>query len=283
MHVPLKDPDFVPFVQHAKDAKPELLFVFVPAGKQATAIMKAYGDLGLAAAGIKVVGTQDLTPEEELGNMGDAPLGVITAGAYSQAATRPQNQAFVAAWKREYGAASNANFMAVGGWDGMAAIFAAIKAQGGKIDPDKTMKLLAGWKNPDSPRGPIEIDAETRDIVQNIYIRKVERRRRRPRQCRVRDNSAGQGSVEDPQPEVRGLFRCLPSPSPASRERVGVRASLRPRAPAPLTLPLPHAGEGSEAKPPRFHGRRSAPPSSASPSTALPMRWCFISSRSGSR
>ncbi len=175
VHVPLKDPDFVPFVQHAKDAKPDLLFVFVPAGKQATAIMKAYGDLGLGAAGIKVVGTQDLTPEEELGNMGDAPLGVITAGAYSQAATRPQNQAFVAAWKREYGAASNANFMAVGGWDGMAAIFAAIKAQGGKLDPDKTMKLLAGWKNPDSPRGPIEIDAETRDIVQNIYIRRVER------------------------------------------------------------------------------------------------------------
>ncbi|MBV8650706.1 MAG: ABC transporter substrate-binding protein [Alphaproteobacteria bacterium] len=175
VHVPLKDPDFVPFVQHAKDAKPELLFVFVPAGKQATAIMKAYSDLGLGAAGVKVVGTQDLTPEEELPNMGDAPLGVITAGAYSEAAKRPANEAFVAAWKREYGANSHANFMAADAWDGTAAIFAAIKAQGGKIDPDKTMKLLAGWKDPDSPRGPIEIDAETRDIVQNIYIRKVER------------------------------------------------------------------------------------------------------------
>jgi len=175
VRVPLKDPDFVPFVQRVKDAKPELLFIFVPAGKQATAVMKAYSDLGLAAAGVKLLGTQDLTPEEELPNMGDAPLGIVTAGAYSEVAKRPANQAFVAAWKRDYGASSHPNFMAVDGWDGMAAIFAAVKAQNGKIDPDKTMQILAGWKNPDSPRGPIEIDAETRDIVQNIYIRRVEK------------------------------------------------------------------------------------------------------------
>ena len=83
--------------------------------------------------------------------------------------------AVVAAWKRDYGANSHTNFMAASAWDGMAAIFAAIKAQNGKVDPDKTMQILAGWKNPDSPRGPVEIDAQTRDIIQNIYIRKVER------------------------------------------------------------------------------------------------------------
>jgi len=175
VRVPLKDPDFVPFVQRVKDANPELLFIFVPAGKQATAVMKAYNELGLRAAGIKLLGTQDLTPEEELPNMGEAPLGVITAGAYSEVATRPANQAFIAAWKRDYGTSSHANYMAVDAWDGMAAIFAAIKAQNGKIDPDQTMKILAGWKNPDSPRGPIEIDPETRDIVQNIYIREVKK------------------------------------------------------------------------------------------------------------
>jgi branched-chain amino acid transport system substrate-binding protein len=113
--------------------------------------------------------------DEELPNMGDAPLGAVTSGSYSEVATRPQNKSFVAAWKRDYGANSHANFMAVDAWDGMAAIFAAIKEQNGKLDPDRTMQILAGWKNPDSPRGPIEIDAETRDIVQNIYIRRVEK------------------------------------------------------------------------------------------------------------
>jgi branched-chain amino acid transport system substrate-binding protein len=175
VRVPLKDPDFVPFVQRAKDAKPEMLFVFVPSGKQATAIMKAYGELGLPAAGIKLIGPQDITPDEELPNMGDAPLGAITAGGYSEAADRPSNKAFVAAWKRDYGPNSHTNFMAADAWDGMAAIFAAIKAQNGKLEADKTMEILSHWKNPDSPRGPVAIDPETRDIVQNIYIRKVEK------------------------------------------------------------------------------------------------------------
>jgi branched-chain amino acid transport system substrate-binding protein len=175
VRVPLKDPDFIPFVQRAKDAAPDTLFIFVPSGKQATAVMKAYGDLGLPAAGIKLIGPQDITTDEELPNMGDAPLGVVTAGGYSEAGKRPQNEAFLTAWKRDYGTSSHANFMAVDGWDGMAAIFAAIKGQNGKVDADKTMQLLKGWKNPDSPRGPIAIDAETGDIIQNIYIRKVEK------------------------------------------------------------------------------------------------------------
>src|SRR5713226_1339950 len=176
VRIPLQNPDFVPFVQRIKDARPEVLFVFIPSGKQATAIIKAYGDLGLREAGVKLVGTHDLTTEEELGNMGDVPLGIITAGSYSDFGERPANKAFVDAWHQEYGAESRPNFMSVGGWDGMAAIFAAIKAQNGKIDPEKSMQILSTWQNPDSPRGPISIDPKTRDIVQNEYIRRVEKR-----------------------------------------------------------------------------------------------------------
>jgi branched-chain amino acid transport system substrate-binding protein len=176
VRIPLANPDFVPFVQRIKDAKPEALFIFIPAGKQATQIIKAYGDLGLKEAGIKLFGTQDLTTEEELANMGDVPLGVVTAGAYSDAADRPANKAFVEAFHKKFGPDARPNFMTAGGWDGMAAIWAAIKAQNGKIDPDKTMQLLSSWKNPDSPRGPIAIDAKTRDIIQNEYIRRVEKR-----------------------------------------------------------------------------------------------------------
>lgn len=175
VRMPIQNPDFVPFVQRAKDAKPELLYVFVPSGKQATAIMKAYGEIGLKEAGVKLIGPQDIVTDEELPNMGDVPLDVVTAGSYSEAATRPQNKAFVEAWKKEYGADSEASFMGVGGWDGMAAIYAAVIAQQGKVDPDKTMAFLSNWKNPDSPRGPIEIDPKTRDVIQNIYVRKVER------------------------------------------------------------------------------------------------------------
>jgi branched-chain amino acid transport system substrate-binding protein len=176
VRIPLQNPDFVPFVQRIKDAKPEVLFVFIPSGKQATAIIKAYGDLGLRDAGVKLVGTHDLTTEEELANMGEVPLGVITAGSYSDFGERPANKAFVAAWHEEYGLESRPNFMSVGGWDGMAAIVAAIKAQNGRIDPERSMQILSAWQNPDSPRGPIAIDPKTRDIVQNEYIRRVEKR-----------------------------------------------------------------------------------------------------------
>jgi branched-chain amino acid transport system substrate-binding protein len=172
---PVKDPDFVPFLQRVKDAKPDAVFIFVPSGKQATALFKAYDDLGMRAAGIKIIGPQDIVPDEELPNMGDEPLGVITAGTYSNAATRPANKAYVAAWKREYGDKTPPGFMSVGGWDTMAAIFGALKATQGNPDPDKIMAALKGWKNPDSPRGEIMIDPETRDIVQHIYIRRVEK------------------------------------------------------------------------------------------------------------
>jgi len=175
VRVPLDNPDFVPFLQRAKDAKPDAVFSFVPAGKQATALMKAFGDLGLPAAGIRLIGTGDITTDEELQNMGDVALGVTTMFHYSAAGNRPANLAFVKAYKAMFGPNQVPSFEVVGGYDGMAAIFHVIQAQHGKIDPDKTMDLLKGWKDDASPRGPIYIDPETRDIVQNEYLRRVEK------------------------------------------------------------------------------------------------------------
>ena len=173
VRIPLANPDFVPFMQRIKDAKPDVLFAFNPAGKQATAMMKAYGDLGMDKANIKYLGTGDITTDEELQGMGDAALGVITVHHYSAAAERPANKAFVAAYKKEYGADLNPGFMVVGAWDAMDAIYGAIRAQGGKIDPDKTMEFLKQYKSTTSPRGPMSIDPETRDVINPEYLREV--------------------------------------------------------------------------------------------------------------
>ena len=170
---PMTSTDFIPYMQRVKDAKPEVIFAFNPAGKQATAQMKAYADLDLHKAGIKYIGTGDITTDEELQNMGDAALGVITVHHYSAAADRPANKAFVAAYKKEYGEKLNPGFMAVGAWDAMDLIFHVIREQKGKIDPDRTMQLIRNYKNPNSPRGPIQIDPDTRDIMQNEYLREV--------------------------------------------------------------------------------------------------------------
>jgi branched-chain amino acid transport system substrate-binding protein len=175
VHMPLANPDYVPFMQRAKDSGPDAVFVFVPGGKDATALMKTFGDLGLKQAGIKLIGTGDITTDEELHNMGDVALGVVTAFHYSAAGNRPANQAFVKAYQAEFGADQEPSFEVVGAYDGMAAIFHVIIAQKGNIDPDKTMALLKGWKDDNSPRGPIMIDADTRDIVQNEYMRKIEK------------------------------------------------------------------------------------------------------------
>ncbi len=173
VRMPPPTSDFAPFLQKVKDAKPDALFAFVPAGKAATALMKGFGELGLRDAGIKLIGPGDIVDDVELPNMGDVPLGVTTMFHYSAAADRPANKTLVAEWKKAYGESSTPNFISVGAWDAMQAIFDAVAKQKGKIDPDKTMALLKGWKNPNSPRGPISIDPETRDIVQNEYVREV--------------------------------------------------------------------------------------------------------------
>ena len=175
VRVPLQNPDWAAYLQRVKDAKPDTLFVFIPAGKTATAVMKNFSDLGLPAAGIKLIGPGDITTDEELPNMGDVALGVTTMFHYSAAGDRPANKAFVAAWKAAYGANETPNFLSAGSWDGTAMIFEAIRQQKGKIDPDRTMEIFKNWKFPNSPRGPISIDPETRDIVQNEYLREVRR------------------------------------------------------------------------------------------------------------
>ena len=165
-------PDFTPFFQRAKDEHPDVLFVFVPAGDQATAVVKTYGALGMRAAGIKLIGTGDVVQDIKLQAMGDAAVGLITAHHYNADLDNPQNKAFVAAWKKAYGADSTPDFTAVGAYDGIAAIVHAVQTTKGKMDGDAAVKSLLGWKFT-SPQGPIMIDPETRDIVMNEYLDEV--------------------------------------------------------------------------------------------------------------
>jgi len=169
---PAAVPDFTPFFQRAKDKKPDVLFVFVPAGDHATAVAKTYGALGMRAAGIKLIGPGDITQDTKLQGMGDAAIGLITTHHYNADLDNAENKRFVAAWKKEYGADSVPDFMAVGAYNGMAAIVHAIKATKGKMEGVAAVKSLQGWKF-NSPQGPISIDPATRDIVMNEYIAEV--------------------------------------------------------------------------------------------------------------
>ncbi|MEE8302017.1 MAG: ABC transporter substrate-binding protein [Candidatus Tectomicrobia bacterium] len=170
-----KIPDFTPFLQRVKDAKPDGLYVFIPAGKWATGVIKTYGDLGMREAGITLFGPGDITQDSELPNMGDVPIGIITMHHYSAAGDRPENKRFVKAWKEAYGANTTPDFFGVQGWDGMAALYEVVRRLGEKITAEKAIEVWKGWKF-NSPRGPILIDPETRDIVGNQYLRKVEKR-----------------------------------------------------------------------------------------------------------
>jgi branched-chain amino acid transport system substrate-binding protein len=174
VRVPLRNPDFAPFVQRIKDAKPEAVFMFVPAGEQSIAFMKAFEERGLAKEGIKVYATGDLTDDDVLQSMGEPVLGVITSHHYSAAHDSPENKAFVKAFGEVNKELKRPNFMAVGGYDGMAAIVEVVKKLGNNIDGDKAMEILRNMKMT-SPRGPIAIDPATRDIVQTVYIRRVQK------------------------------------------------------------------------------------------------------------
>ncbi|TYL84604.1 ABC transporter substrate-binding protein [Bradyrhizobium cytisi] len=168
---PLANPDFAPFLQRMKDAKPDAIFVFVPAG-QGGNFMKQYAERGLDKAGIKVIGPGDVTDDDLLNNMGDAVLGTVTAHIYSAAHPSPMNKDFVAAYKKAFG--TRPGFMAVSGYDGIHLIYEALKKTNGDTDGTKLVEAMKGQKW-ESPRGPISIDPETRDIIQNVYIRKVEK------------------------------------------------------------------------------------------------------------
>jgi len=169
--VPLANPDFAPFLQRARDLNPDTLFVFVPAG-QAGTFAKQFAERGLDKAGIKLIGTGDLIDDNDLPGMGDAMLGVVTAGIYSAYHNSPANKEYVAAFQKANG--YRPNFISLGGYDGMHAIYEALKKTQGKTDGDGLINAMKGmtWE---SPRGQISIDPETRDIVQNVYIGKVEK------------------------------------------------------------------------------------------------------------
>ena len=162
-------PDFTPFFQRAKDKKPDVFFVFVPAGDHAAAVVKTYAALGMRDAGIRLIGPGDITQDTKLQAMGASAAGLVTMHHYHADLENAENKRVVEAWKKEYGAASTPDFMAVGGYDGMAAIVHVAQALKGKIDPDKALEALKGWKF-NSPRGPISIDPVTRDIVMNEYL-----------------------------------------------------------------------------------------------------------------
>jgi branched-chain amino acid transport system substrate-binding protein len=173
LRVPLRNPDFAPFLQKVRDLKPDALFVFVPSGAGA-AVMKQFLERGMDKAGIKLIGTGDITDDDQLNDMGDGALGVVTSHHYSTFHPSATNKKFVDAFKK----ANNnlrPNFMAVGGYDGMRVIYEALKVTKGAGGGDA---LLAAMKGQifESPRGPMFIDAQTRDVVQNIYLRKVEKK-----------------------------------------------------------------------------------------------------------
>jgi branched-chain amino acid transport system substrate-binding protein len=174
LRVPLKNPEFSPFIQRIKDARPEAVFIFTPAGETAVAFMKAFSERGLDKAGIKLIATGDVTDDDVIDAMGDAALDVISTHHYSAAHKSPENDAFKAAYAGVAGAGARPNFMAVGGWDGMHLIYEVTKRLGGQIDADKAVAAAKGMTIA-SPRGPISIDAATRDVVQHVYVRKVQK------------------------------------------------------------------------------------------------------------
>jgi len=170
---PLANPDFAPFLQKAADDKPDAVFVFVPSGQGGT-FVKQFVEKGLDKAGIKIIGPGDVTDDDLINGMGDAVIGTVTAHFYSADHDSPVNKAFVAAFKKANDGL-RPNFMAVSAYDGMHLIYETLKKTGGKTDGDSLIAAAKGmdWE---SPRGPISIDPDTRDIIQNVYIRKVERK-----------------------------------------------------------------------------------------------------------
>ncbi|GEP56659.1 ABC transporter substrate-binding protein [Reyranella soli] len=172
LRVPLRSPDFAPVLQKAADAKADALFVFVPSGSGAQ-FVKQFVERGLDKSGMKLIATGDVTDDDQLNGMGDVVVGVINAHNYSANHDSALNKTYVEAFKK----ANNGlrpNFMSVGGYDGMALIYGALKKTNGAADGEKLVAAMKGmaWE---SPRGPISIDTDTRDIIQNIYIRKVDK------------------------------------------------------------------------------------------------------------
>jgi len=167
------NPDFSAYVQRAKDLNPEAIFVFIPGGAQPAALGKAFAERGIDPKKVKILGTGEVTDDSALKNMGDSALGIITAWTYDHNLKSKLNQEFVTAYKKEFGG-DNPNFFSAGGYDGMTLIYEGLKKTKGDGDADKLIGAIKGTKWV-SPRGPMMIDPETRDVVETIYIRRVEK------------------------------------------------------------------------------------------------------------
>ncbi|HEY5965672.1 MAG TPA: ABC transporter substrate-binding protein [Xanthobacteraceae bacterium] len=170
---PVANPDFSAFVQRAKDLNPESIMIFIPGGAQPAALGKAFAERGIDPNKTKILGSGETTAEQALKSMGDASLGIITAWHYDYADKKnPKNVEFVKVYNEMH--KRNPDFFSIGGYDGMHVIYESLKKTGGKTDGDSLIAAAKGLKW-DSPRGPMSIDPETRDVVQTIYIRKVEK------------------------------------------------------------------------------------------------------------
>ena len=174
VRIPLVNPDFVPYLQRMLDQKPGGIYAFLPGGTQPVQYVKAFNDLGLKKAGIKLMPSAEAVDEQTLNNLGDLAVGLITSTNYTAGRKTPANTAFIDAWHKAYGPEKDPDLFAVAAWDGMHLIYDMVQKLNGKIDGDKAMAVAKGWSI-ESPRGPIKIDPETRDIIQNIYICRTER------------------------------------------------------------------------------------------------------------
>ena len=176
MGSPVQVPDFTPFMQRVKDAHPDCLYGFIPSGAHAAGLMKAYGEVGLKQAGIRLIGPMDLIPDNKLQDMGDAAVGTVVMGHYAVDLDSAENKAFKEEWHKAYGPDSYPDFMSAAGWDTMHAIFDTIKKLNGDLsDGMKVVNAMKGWKTV-GPRGPVEIDPETRDVIQNEHAMEVYRK-----------------------------------------------------------------------------------------------------------
>jgi branched-chain amino acid transport system substrate-binding protein len=173
--VPLANPDYSPFVQRAKDQKPDALFFFAPGAEDGTALLKAFTDKGLDKAGIKFLGVGDMTSDSPtLAALGERALGAVTVLNYSTALDNDANKAFLKAYAAANPQRPAATFVTVAAYDTMGMIAETVRRLNGKVTGDAAIRTLAGMKW-NSPRGPISIDPATRDIVQNMYIREVKK------------------------------------------------------------------------------------------------------------
>jgi len=164
------NPDFSAYVARAKDINPQGIFVMIPGGAMPGAFGKALAERGIDPKKTKVLGQMEITDERALASMGDVSIGMITSGHYDFNHKSKMNEDFVKAYNAEF--KRNPDFFSVGAYDGMHVIYTALTKTGGKSDGDALIAAAKGLKW-ESPRGPMSIDPETRDVVQNVYIREV--------------------------------------------------------------------------------------------------------------